>query len=65
MLAQIRQHTALDRKSPDAMRDAVSRAGFTEQAMCRTFRHSFAAHPLEGGCDIRTVRELLGRMEHK
>jgi site-specific recombinase XerD len=40
------------------LKEAVHRAGIAKHGTCQTLRHSFAAHLLEYGYDIRTVQEL-------
>ncbi|MGH2728894.1 MAG: tyrosine-type recombinase/integrase, partial [Actinomycetota bacterium] len=50
-------HESVIRK---AVRAAVVRSGIGKHVTVHTFRHSFAAHLLEDGFDIRTVQELLG-----
>lgn len=50
-------HDSVIRK---ALKPAVGKAGIYKKVNCHTFRHSFATHLLQNGCDIRTVQELLG-----
>ncbi|GDY13326.1 hypothetical protein LBMAG53_22040 [Planctomycetota bacterium] len=45
------------------VRRAVMDAGLTKRVSCHTFRHTFATQLIEGGCDIRSVQEVLGHQD--
>jgi integron integrase len=46
-----------------AFKAAVRRSGITRRATCHTLRHSFATETLRGGCDIRTLQQIMGHRD--
>ena len=47
------------------LKRSAQRAGITKHVTTHAFRHSFASHLLESGCDIKYIQALLGHLEPK
>ena len=47
------------------LKRSAKRAGITKRVTSHAFRHSFASHLLESGCDIKYIQALLGHLDPK
>ena len=56
----VRRHHFDESTVNKAIKRAAKQAGITKMVSAHTLRHSFAAHLLQSGADIRTVQQQLG-----
>jgi len=47
------------------LKRSTKKAGITKHVTSHAFRHSFASHLLEAGCDIKYIQALLGHLDPK
>ena len=47
------------------LKRSAERAGIPKHVTSHAFRHSFASHLLEAGCDIKYIQALLGHLDPK
>jgi integron integrase len=60
-----RRHHLHDSAVQKAFHTALGKTNIVKRASVHTLRHSFAAHLIESGYDIRTIQELLGHTNVK
>ncbi|MAF94772.1 MAG: integrase [Rhodospirillaceae bacterium] len=62
---KMRRHHAPESGLQKAVKTAARKAMIEKKISCQTFRHSFAAHLLENGEDIKKVQKLMGHSNLK